>query len=234
MITESIDYLRNSEDWVKTVLIGGVLSLLSALIIPTFLVIGYLLRVLRATMRGDEEPPVFDDWGDLAVDGLKGFVIGFVYFLIPAIVVGIAVFLGIAGAVAGGGSDTAGLFGGFVALVGALVGFVLTLFAAYVTPAALANYAETDRLGSAFSYGDLKPVLFSGKYATAWLYGFAVIFVAGIVSGLLGATGVGAILSAFITFYAAVAVYYIIGTAWGDLHHVEMHGDEMPDEQAAI
>ena len=234
MITQSIEYLRNSEDWLKTVLIGGVLSLLSALVLPTFLVVGYLLRVLRATMRGDEEPPVFDDWGDLAIDGLKGFVIGFVYFLIPGIVVAVAVFLGVAGAVAGGGSDAAGVFGGLVALVGALVGFVLTIFAAYITPAALSNYAETDRLGAAFSYGDLKPVLFSGKYATAWLYAFAVIVVAGIVSGLVGATGVGAILSAFITFYALVAAYYIVGTAWGDIHHVEMRGDDSPDEQAAV
>jgi hypothetical protein len=234
MITESIDYLRNGEDWVKTLLIGGVLSLLSALVIPTFFVLGYVLRVLRKTMRGDEEPPVFDEWGDLAVDGLKGFVIGFVYFLIPGLVVAAAVFLGFAGAVIGGGSDTAGLFGGLVALVGALVGFVLMLFAGYVTPAALANYAETDRLGAAFSYSDLKPVLTSGKYATAWLYAFAVFFVAGIVSGLLGATGVGAILSAFVTFYALVAAYYIIGTAWADLHHVELRGDGMPDEQAAV
>ncbi|SFK88100.1 Protein of unknown function [Halogranum rubrum] len=234
MITESIEYLRNSEDWVKTFLIGGVLSLLSALVLPTILVVGYLMRVLRGTMRGDEEPPVFDDWGDLAVDGLKGFVIGFVYFLIPAIVVGIAVFLGVAGAIAGGGSDAAGLFGGLVALVGALVGFVLTIFAAYVTPAALANYAETDRMGAAFDFGELRPILFSGKYATAWLYAFALFIAAGIVSGLLGATGVGAILSAFITFYALVAVYYIFGTTWGEMHHVEMRNDDMPDERATI
>ncbi|SEO73337.1 Protein of unknown function [Halogranum amylolyticum] len=234
MITESIDYLRNDDDWVKTLLIGGVLSLLSALVIPTFFVIGYILRVLRGTMRGDETPPVFDDWGDLAVDGLKGFVVGFVYFLVPGVVVAVAVFLGVAGAVAGGGSDTAGLFGGLVALVGALVGFVLMLFAAYITPAALANYAETDRLGAAFSYGDLKPVLFNGTYATAWLYAFAVFLVAGIVSGLLGATGVGAILSAFITFYALVAAYYIVGTAWGELHPVAMRDEETTDERATI
>ena len=81
MISESLNYLRNGEDWVKTVLIGGVLGLLSVLIVPTFLVIGYLLRVVRATMKGDEEPPVFDDWGEMAIDGVKGFAIAFVYAL---------------------------------------------------------------------------------------------------------------------------------------------------------
>jgi hypothetical protein len=233
MITQSLEYLRNSEDWVKTVLIGGVLGLLSPLVIPTFVVIGYLLRVLRATMQGEEEPPVFDDWGDMLVDGLKGFVVGLVYFIVPALVGTVVVFFGVLGAVAGG-SDAAGIFGGLVALVGALVALVLTLVAIYVTPAALANYAETDRLGAAFSYGDLRPVLFSGKYATAWLYAFAVFVAAGIVSGILGATGVGAILSAFVTFYALVAGYYIVGNAWGDIHQVELRSDDTPEERAVV
>lgn len=233
MITKSIEYLRHSEDWVKTLLIGGILSLLSALVIPTFIVVGYLLRVLRATMKSDEEPPVFDDWGDLTVDGLKGFAIGFVYFLIPGLIGGVLVVFGVLGAVAGN-SGVVGALGGLTALVGALIAFALTLLAAYITPAALANYAETDKIGSAFSYGDLKPILFSGKYATAWLYAFAVFVVAGVVSGLLGVTGIGAILSAFLTFYALVAAYYIIGTTWGELHHVEMRGDDTADEQPAV
>ena len=43
MIQESLQYLRTDEDrWVRTVLIGGILSLLSVLVIPTFLVLGYL------------------------------------------------------------------------------------------------------------------------------------------------------------------------------------------------
>lgn len=233
MITQSIEYLRNSEEWLKTLLIGGVLSLLSAFVIPTFIVVGYLLRVLRATMRGSEEPPVFDDWGDLTVDGLKGFVIGFVYFLVPSIIGGALVAFGVMGAIAGN-SGVAGALGGLVALVGALIAFVLVLLAAYVTPAALANYAETNRLGSAFSYGELKPVLFHGTYATAWVYAFAIFVVAGIVSGLLGMTGIGAILSAFVTFYALVAAYYIIGTTWGELHAVEMRNDDIADEQPVI
>ncbi|ELK50823.1 hypothetical protein D320_16325, partial [Haloferax sp. BAB-2207] len=98
MISESLNYLRNGEDWVKTVLIGGVLGLLSVLIVPTFLVIGYLLRVVRATMKGDEEPPVFDDWGEMAIDGVKGFAIAFVYALVPAIIAGVFGFAGIVGA----------------------------------------------------------------------------------------------------------------------------------------
>ncbi|ELZ99362.1 DUF4013 domain-containing protein [Haloferax sulfurifontis] len=235
MISESLNYLRNGEDWVKTVLIGGVLGLLSILIVPTFLVIGYLLRVVRATMKGDEQPPVFDDWGDMAIDGVKGFAIAFVYALVPAIIAGVFGFAGIVGAAAGG-SDAAGAVGGIVALVGLLLAFVLGLFAAYLIPAALSNYAETDRMGSAFDFGTLRPILTSGKYATAWLMSFAVLFASSIVVGVLNVIPLlGFVVGAFVTFYAAVAAYYIIGKTWGELHEVEMMDEgETPGEQPAV
>jgi len=56
-ISESITYLRNSDEVVKTVLIGGVLSTLSFLLIPAFIVSGYLVRVLQRTMNGNDEAP---------------------------------------------------------------------------------------------------------------------------------------------------------------------------------
>ncbi|AKU08855.1 DUF4013 domain-containing protein [Haloferax gibbonsii] len=235
MLSESLNYLRNGEDWVKTVLIGGVLGLLSFLIVPTFLVIGYLLRVVRATMKGDEVPPVFDDWGDMAIDGVKGFAIAFVYALVPAIIAGVFGFAGIVGAAAGG-SDAAGALGGIVALVGLLLAFVLGLLAAYLIPAALSNYAETDRMGAAFDFGTLRPILTSGKYATAWLTAFAVLFASSIVVGVLNVIPLlGFVVGAFVTFYAAVAAYYIIGKTWGELHDIEMMDEgETPGEQPAV
>ena len=78
MISESLDYLRNSDDAVRTVVIGGVLGFLSFLLIPTFFVIGYLLRVIRAAGAGDEQAPVFDDWGDMGIEGVKAFAVTFV------------------------------------------------------------------------------------------------------------------------------------------------------------
>ncbi|UVE50031.1 DUF4013 domain-containing protein [Haloferax larsenii] len=240
MLSESINYPRNDDGWVRTVLIGGVLGLLSFLIVPTFVVIGYLLRVIRATMHGDEEPPVFDEWGDMTIDGLKGFAIALVYGLIPAIIAGVFGFAGFMGAVAGNGSQTAGIFGGIVALVGLLLAFVLGLLAAYIIPAALSNYAETDRIGAAFDFGTLRPILMSGKYATAWLMAFAVLFAASLALSVLNVIPLlgqlaSFLLGPFVTFYAAVAAYYIIGTTWGELHDVEMMDEgETPGEQPAV
>ncbi|WP_224449497.1 DUF4013 domain-containing protein [Haloprofundus salilacus] len=231
MLTESLSYVRNSDDWVKNVLIGGILSLLGFLIVPTFLVIGYLLRVVRGSMRGDERPPAFDDWGEMAVDGLKGFAIGLAYGLVPLT---LAVVFAVLTGLASGGGDI-GVVGGLFGLVGALLVFVTGLAVVYALPAGLANYAETDRMGAAFNTGMLRSTLTSGTYATAWLTAFAVFLVAGVVAGALNVVPLlGTVVGVFVTFYAAVAGYHIIGRAWGELHPVAMRDDEMPAERAAI
>ena len=235
MFNESINYLRSSEEWVKTVLIGGVLTIFSFLIVPAIFVVGYLMRVLRARMHGEDEPPVFDEWGDMLREGAYGFAIVVVYGIVPAIIGAILVAVGIGGAMAGN-SGGAAMLGGVVALVGALVLFVLSLVVAYVLPAALANYVETERFGAAFSVSDLRPILFSGKYATAWVIGLVIVLVAGFVGGLLNVIPfLGAIIGAFLSFYAIVAAYYCIGTAWADLQNIDMRDEgDAPGEQPAV
>lgn len=238
MISESLNYLRNDEEgWVRTLLIGGILTFIGVLVVPMILVAGYLVRVVRATMHGDEQPPVFDDWGDMAMDGLKASVIAFAYSLVPGII--FAVFVGgsIFALVLGNGSTGSGLIGGIGFLAGGLLALVLSLVAAYVTPAAIANYVETDQVGKGFAVSDLRPVLTSGQYFTAWISAFAVIFAGGLVSSALSSVIplLGWLPGAFVTFYALVAAYYIIGQAWGDLRDIEVReSEEQPGEQAAI
>ncbi|WP_049984787.1 DUF4013 domain-containing protein [Halobellus rufus] len=239
MIQESLQYLRTDEDrWVRTVLIGGILSLLSVLVVPTFLVLGYLVRVVRGTMHDDDRPPVFDEWGDLFVDGLKAFVVAFVYGLVPAVIATVVVGGGILSFAVGGGSESGSLMGlGMVGIIlGSLLALVLSLLAAYVIPAAIAAFAETDRIGAAFSFGELRPVLGSGTYATAWLSGVAILLGAGLIAGVLNAVPViGQIATAFLGFYATVSAYYLIGHAWGELRDVEMtERDDAMGESPAV
>ena len=239
MFNESLEYLRKSDDWVKTVLIGGFLTLVGVLVVPIFVVLGYLMRVLRATIAGDETPPAFDEWGEMTVDGLKAFVVAFVYGVVPSVVVLVFGGIGLVGVIVGSGGDGPGVgaaLGGLTALVGLLLGFALSLVAMYVVPAALANYAETDRVGAAFDIGELRPVLTSGAYATAWLIGFAVVFAAGIVTSVLNVVPfLGVVVGAFVTFYALVAAYYAVGTAWGQLHPVAViEESEASGERPAV
>lgn len=235
MLEQSLGYLRNSDDWVKTLLIGGVLGLLSVLIVPTFIVYGYLMRVLRATMRGEERVPEFDDWGEMLVDGLKAFVITLVYSIVPLVLGVVFIGFGLLTAFTGGSADSGILAGlGTVGILfGILLTTVLSLVAAYIIPAALANYGETGRVGSGFAFGELRPVLSSSKYLTAWGYAILIALGAGILTGIVSVTGVGAIVAPFVSFYVGVAAAFIFGTTWRDLHPVQMR-DETMGEQPAV
>lgn len=238
MIQNALNYLRTDDNWTRTVLIGGILSLLGVLVVPTILVLGYLIRVLRGTMHGDDRVPAFDEWADLFVDGLKALAITLVYGFIPA-AVGAAV---VAGGVlsftvaAGGGSGAAaGGLGLVVVLVGSLLTLVLGLLAAYITPAATAAFAETGRLSAAFAVGDLRPVLVSGTYATAWLSAVAIAVAGGLVGAALNAIPVlGFVIAGFVAFYTGVSAYYIVGHAWGDHRNLDRRGTEAsPSEKPA-
>lgn len=238
MLTESLDYPRESDEWVKNVLIGGVLTLFGFLLVPTFVLLGYLMRALRGTMAGDQRPPAFDRWGEMTVDGLKAFVVTFVYGIVPSIVVLVFGGLGLIGMVAGANGDSGlgAVVGGLTAFAGLLLGFVLSLVAAYLVPAALANYAETDRIGAAFDFAELRPVLTSGQYASGWLIAAVVVVGASVVTGLLNVVPLlGLVVGAFVSFYALVSATYVVGTTWAELHPVEVREEgEAADERPVV
>ncbi|WP_276250492.1 DUF4013 domain-containing protein [Haloarcula rara] len=232
MFQEALNYPRNSDSAVKNVAIGGLLLLLSFLVVPAFFVLGYVVRTLRTVLHGIEEPPAFDEWGDLFVDGLKAFAIGLAYSLVPAVIAIVAVVT--SGATLGltGPGRSGGLVVGLIALGALALLTVVSLALAYVLPAAVVAWVRTDNLGAAFSPGELRVYVFSKTYATGWVVAVGISLLASIVSGALGAVFVGALLAPFITFYANVAGAHAIGTAVREMPAVE-DGSEMPVSQPA-
>jgi hypothetical protein len=210
-----VTYPTNSDDWIKTILIGGALTLFSVLIVPAFLVYGYVLRVLRAGIAGDEEPPVFDDWGTLLKEGVVAFVIVIIYQLIPLLVF----FLTVGGSLAaiGTGSD-AGAGVGIVGLLGGLaLSTLLALLFGYVTLIGLANYAHEGTFGAAFDLDLIRSIGLDGAYAIPWLYGVGVLIAAAVVASVLGVVPIlGAIVGVFVTFYGQVAAAWVWGQGFGD------------------
>jgi hypothetical protein len=83
IVSDSIKY--PTSNWGK-VLILGVIMIASFLIVPVFLLIGYLFRIIKATLAGLDELPEFDEVGEMFIDGLKVFVVGIVYS-IPVIII---------------------------------------------------------------------------------------------------------------------------------------------------
>ncbi len=89
VISDSLRY--PTSNWSK-VLILGVLLLLSILIIPFFLSLGYIFRVIKSSLAGLEELPEFESWIEMMVEGFKLFLVYLLYTL-PAIIIGIFLFI---------------------------------------------------------------------------------------------------------------------------------------------
>lgn len=216
-IEDAITYPMESDDWIVTVLIGGVLSLLSVLIVPMFLVAGYVVRAIRANLEGEPEPPAFGDWGELFVEGLKAVVIGFIYMLIPFIVMGFTVGTAMMAMVTGGEAGAAAGLGGL--MVGMLVSFVLFVAFGYLSAVALVNFAREERFGAAFDFGVVRDVAFDGDFAVAYLISIAVFIAAGLVNVV---PIVGALIAVFANFYAAI----VAANLWADGFTTALDADE--------
>lgn len=230
MLEEAINYPRESDDVVKTIVIGSVLTLLSFLIVPIFFLLGYYQRILRASMN-DEELPVFDEWGDLFVEGLKAFVVVFLYLLVPLIVLGFSAASAF-GAVLSG--DVNAISGSLLAgaVLGTLLAGLLTLVFWYAIPAALANLARTDSISSAFAWSELKGVLFDSEYAVAWALALGVLIVAGIVAGVFNLVPLGFIIAIPVNFYGAMVAFNLYGRGVEASTDLEA-GPETPGGRAA-
>ncbi|WP_152041021.1 DUF4013 domain-containing protein [Salinigranum salinum] len=224
MLSDALSFPRRGDDWLSTLLVGGILTLLGPFVLPAIVLQGYLVRVLDYAARREREPPSFTQWGSLFVDGLKLVVVNLVYGLIGA--VPLVVVLGLfllpvyteavpveSGSVpatpatappVGGGETGAGLV---IFLVLLLVAVLLAVVVAYVLPAALANFAIEDRLGAAF---DVRTV-FAGAFTRDYFIAWVAAVVVGVVGGLVGSALTAVVVGVFVLFYAQVAVYYLVG-----------------------
>jgi len=214
MIADGLSYPVSGDSVVGRLLIGSLLGFASVLVLPAFLLAGYLVRVLGSAAAGESVPPAFDDWGKMFVTGLKATVVAFVYGLVPVGLVVLLVVTVLSGAAVGG--DAGGLLAG-VGLLGALFAVVASVLVYYLVPAALTNLAVEGEIGAAFDLGRLKTVLFSGDYLLAWLVPVALAVVTNVVTLLLIATVVGALLVPVVQFYVQVAVFYMFGRAYGEV-----------------
>jgi hypothetical protein len=220
MLSDALSFPRRGDDWLSTLLVGGILTLLGFLILPVFVVQGYLVRVLDRAARRERTPPSFTEWGTLFVDGLKVLVVNLVYGL-PVFVLGVVVFGAaviivpgepmVVDSVEPGGAPPVPQSTGsggllvFVALV-ALVA-LLGLVVSYLLPAALANFAREDRLGAAFAFRTVLAGAFTRDYAVAWLLAMIV----GLVGGLVGSALSVVVVGLFVLFYVQVVFYYLVG-----------------------
>jgi len=168
--------------------IGRYVILLILNIIPlvNLIVTGYGARIIKTTPEVNELPKLEKYW-DLFIDGLKIAVAGFIYMIIPAILMGLgagSVFAGVAGfgpGLAAGGFALAG-FGVLLFLVGLVIAFVLAVFFAM----GIAHMLRTNNFGKAFAFGEIRQIIARigwGRYVGWLLVLFLIAVVLGAVMG---------------------------------------------------
>lgn len=203
MLSEAIEYPLEGDDAMERFLLGGALFLLSPFVVPSILLGGYAVAVVRAVFEGRTEPPGFDDWGALLRDGLSVLAISVVYWL-PGLVLaglGLGLFV-ITSVVAADATDAV-----FVLLsgVGTIVGFGYALAVAYLLPAAIVNFARTGSIGAAWDVDALRTVITNGDFARAWVAAAVVLLVTNTLGGTLTAFLIGFV----VFYYGQVAATYL-------------------------
>jgi len=244
MLEDALKYPLRGEESTATLLIGGGLAIAGLIVtglgvllslvfvgflalpfalVPGVIVQGYLADVMRHRLRGDPNPPTFEDWPDLFVDGLKMLLVGVVY-AIP-VVVGVVFFAIVAAVLAyatQASPDTSSLLG--FALT-ALVFFGLFVYGAlvgYVYPAAVANWVREDDVMAAFSIATLKEATLNTTYLVGWLLALVIAVVGNAVGQVLL---VVFFVGVFVLFYVQVVAWYCYAEAYADAMGLEREFD---------
>lgn len=234
MLTDAIRYPLRGRDAAGTVFIGGflhlfgwglvagsvglvhvfattvadlaVVSLVLPLVAAPWLpVLGHGVAVLRATIDGAAEPPRFEDWERLAVDGLRATVVVAAYAL-PLAALGLPAAL-VAGAEHVGEGTVPGVDLP-LALGTAAGGYGLV--ASYALPLSLCSMAHGGRFGAAFDRDRLLAAAGRPEYAAAWLLALVALLVGNNVAGGLTVVLVGF----FGLFYLQVLALRLYGVGY--------------------
>ncbi len=183
IISDSIKYPSTS--WGK-VLILGIIMIASILIVPIFLVYGYMFRIIKATLAGLDELPEFDEIGEMFVDGLKVFVVAIVY-AIPVYI--IAAILGL---IIGGSTTTTSISMDptmmWALFFGYLVYIIIAVIIGLIEVIAIANMAYYNGdLGAAFRFSEILDYIARigwGKYIATYIV-IAIVAFIGFFIGIL-------------------------------------------------
>ena len=201
MLGESLRVPFRDDDWIGTILVGSVLTLLVGLLVGIWLVVlalsppvagltvplvalpslvlrGYLIGVVRSALRAESTTDSFVRWGRLVRDGTRSTLISAVYLIPAAVLAGVALGGGVATVV-----DPEGFEGAVQAIAAVVIlfgGFGLLIYGLVylcVRPAARAVFAATGSVRAALDVRRVGRLSVTGDYITGWLIGMGVLVV---------------------------------------------------------
>ncbi|UCC77962.1 MAG: DUF4013 domain-containing protein [Anaerolineales bacterium] len=204
---KAFTFVFDDEDWVKKVLIGGIVALIP---IVNLIVVGYGLRVLRNVAEGAEKAlPEWDDFGDYFVQGLMSLLGGLIW-AIPVILV--SMLMGLISWVTGYEGDPYSVGAAIWLCMSGLscLSGLYGLFLAAFIPAATTKYAVSRDFAAFFRVSEIFRYITSnlGPYIIALLLGTVAGFIAsfGLVLCLVGVVFTG--------FWASLVSNYLLGQVY--------------------
>jgi hypothetical protein len=207
---KAFSFTFDDPDWVKKVLLGGVISLVPIL---NFAASGYSLQVTKRVLNNDPRPlPEWDDIGGKWVKGLLVAVIGFVYAL-PLTLMNCILQVVTQTLARSNSSSSSDQMGTAVIVLTSCLGclmFLYGIFMGFVLPAAIGNYAAKDQLGAAFRFGEILSLVQKN------LGTYLLVLVIEIISGLVAVLGIIACIIgvAFTGFWAVLVTGHATGQAY--------------------
>lgn len=182
----------SGDDWVKKLIIGGILLLIP---IVNFAVMGYMVKYLKNILNGEEKTADFSDFGGLFVTGIKSFAGSFLLF-IPFMIICVIIAILFAKAQA----------------VANLIVYVLYFIYYIVVYVLLARFAMDEKVLSMVDFASVGKLLSGNKNVLFFvLFLIALSLVYGLITTVCCITIVGIILLPFILLAAMLSNFNLIG-----------------------
>jgi len=204
---------------------GLLYFLLIPALIAAFLTLGYQLRTIATSIIGEKEPPEFNEWTKMFLDGLRVFITSIVYGIIPTIVL-IVGFIML-------------LIGSIVGVIILLLGAVLFIIMGIISVMAISNMAYYSEIGAAFRFGEIRERIAS----IGWLEYTVMLIILAILYIILAVVGslvtmipfAGLVLASLIIYpFIYLFLYRAIGlifkeTLEDEVEESSLEGENFPE-----
>ena len=196
-------------EWIQKILLGGLFTLASCLLVGIPFLYGYLARLTRNVIEGRQHPlPDWDNLGDYFVEGLTLFAIGLVYAIPFMLLIGMLVFPSVLMQMTD--SDALKTAGGLMSGAVWCVMFPLSLAMAVWLPAALLHAVVSGQFAAAFDFRRIAAFIRAnvGNYILAYVVWLLARFVAsfGLILCCVGVM--------FTIFWSMVVAAYSFGQVY--------------------
>lgn len=208
MFIEGLKYPFGKDNLMKILGYGTLLILCSFLILPIFIIVGYMARVIESNPSpGDTKLPPIDDFGGLLVDGVKLTGVNIAYMVLGLCVLGTTFWLSMT-------FDSLFILG----LVG-VVTIPAIIIVTMIQAGAMVNFAKNGcKFGKGFAMGEILQFTFKLKYIIAVTISmFVYPLIEAVISTGLTMTGIGMILYPTLIFMFIISRSYVLSNGYDEV-----------------